>query len=202
VKVADCILLEQHLRRHRSRGLARTSPRRPRAPGAAPRPASSSNAGKSAHAAAPPSTPGRRPRPGCATAAVAAAADGAHQTAAVAAATCGSSCSPGFARLLARLLVAGPGELEAVTRDRGRHQPWATRSSHNAIDCHRLPFLSDLHTNIAVIAATCCQNGSVAPGYTGIVELLARRLPSGTFKVKPMTLHLVRVLSFGGLLVP
>ena len=30
--------------------------------------------------------------------------------------------------------------------------------------CHRLPFLRDLHTNLAVIVVICCPNNSVAPG--------------------------------------
>ena len=42
--------------------------------------------------------------------------------------------------------------------------PTATLSFYTVIGCHWLAFLTDLHTNLAVIAVIRSQNDRVAPG--------------------------------------
>jgi hypothetical protein len=37
-------------------------------------------------------------------------------------------------------------------------------SFHTVTDCHGLPFLRDLHSNLAIVAVIFCRNDSVAPG--------------------------------------
>ena len=43
-------------------------------------------------------------------------------------------------------------------------EPGATLSFYTVIDCHRLPFLRDLPSNLAIIAVILCHNDSAGPG--------------------------------------
>jgi hypothetical protein len=56
---------------------------------------------------------------------------------------------------------------------------WAL-SFYAAIDCHCLPSLRDLHSNLAVITVTLCQNGGAAPllaATSGPVSLITPHMP-------------------------
>ena len=75
------------------------------------------------------------------------------------------------------LAAAARGTATAASEPEGEAEGLPTPRSVVAPDCtvilicHRLSFLRDLHTNLAVIAVTFCQNASVTPGLSvGIVR--------------------------------